>query len=231
MPVMSQSLSLISEAVEIGDFVKRLKDGLCAFAGIERTDSDKAPLPSGEVAAELAALVKPLAGRPGSRLDVAYVKYRSRSKDRLVEIEASFGSEEIDRIAVNAERALEVDGPRLIEEESSNDTAPSLLRKAVLSLQQANTGPAKEKGKTNDRGVINSISEKPLPVYFAKTMNDLKSKMVGRSSNPFIKPFRVDALVTYENGEPKSYTVIDVHGPYRQRKKKGPPDLLSQAAS
>lgn len=51
--------------------------------------------------------------------------------------------------------------------------------------------------------------------------------MVGRSANPFRQPFKVDALVSYENGEPKSYTVIDVHGAHRQTKKKAATDLLS----
>jgi hypothetical protein len=229
VPIMGQSVSFMASAIEVSDFVKRLRDGLNAFAGLDSPNGD-ARLPiDPQVAAEIAALVKPLAGRIGSRLDVAHIKYRSRSKQRVVEIEASYGPSEIDRIAINAIRTSEK-LPRQIEEAAVEEGQPSLMRKVVLSLQQTNTGPAKEKGNTGDRGVIQSISSKPLAVYFAKTLEDLKQKMVGRTSNPFRQPFKVDVLVSYENGEAKSYTVIDVHGAYRQRRRNGPPDLLTGLA-
>jgi hypothetical protein len=229
VPMMGQSVSFMASAIEVSDFVKRLRDGLNAFAGLDTPSGDVLlDPPDTQVAAEIAALVKPLAGRVGSRLDVAHIKYRSRTKERVVEVEASYGPSEIDRIAVNAARADEaLPAP---PPEGAAEGQPSLFRKVVLTLQQTNTGPAKEKGKTADRGVIQAVSSKPLAVYFAKTLENLKQKMVGRSSNPFRQPFKVDVLVSYEGGEPKSYTVIDVHGAYRQRKKKGPPDLLSGLA-
>lgn len=226
VPIMGQSVSFMASAIEVSDFVKRLRDALNAFAGLESSDGVATLAVDTQVAADIAALVKPLAGRTGSRLDVAHIKYRSRSKERVVEVEASYGPAEIDRIAVNATRAGQ-SLPLPVEESEPEEAPPSLLRKVVLSLQQTNTGPARESGKTGDRGVIQSISNKPLAVYFAKTLEDLKQKMVGRSSNPFRQPFKVDVLVSYEDGEPKSYTVIDVHGAYRPRKKGGPPDLLT----
>lgn len=229
VPIMGQSVSFMASAIEISDFVKRLRDAMNAFAGLDSTEGVATPAVDTQVAAEIAALVKPLAGRTGSRLDVAHIKYRSRSKERVVEVEASYGPTEIDRIAVNATRASQT-LPTPVGESAPEEAQPSLLRKVVLSLQQTNTGPARERGKTGDLGVIQSISNKPLAVYFAKTLEDLKMKMVGRSSNPFRQPFKVDVLVSYEDGEPKSYTVIDVHGAYRPRKKNGPPDLLTGIA-
>ncbi|MEN2786218.1 hypothetical protein ACFOKI_07430 [Sphingomonas qilianensis] len=230
VPFMGQAVEFATRSTEVAEFVKRLRDGLNAFAGIG-DGAVTVPLQSDDrdVAADIAALVKPLAGRQGSRLDVAHIKYRSRSKERTVELEVSYGSTEIDRIAVNAGRATEQ--LVAIPETSLDETQPRLLRKVVLSLQQTNTGPAKASGKTADRGIIRSVTEKPLAVYFAKTIEDLKKKMVGRSSNPFRQPFKVDVLVEYEAGEPKSYTVIDVHGAYRQRKKKDATDLLASVGS
>ncbi|MEH3157865.1 MAG: hypothetical protein PGN08_02460 [Sphingomonas taxi] len=229
VPIMGQSVSFMASAIEISDFVKRLRDGMNAFAGIEQPYSSAEPTPvDTQVAVEIAALVKPLAGRAGGRLDMAHIKYHSRTKERVVEVEASYGPAEIDRIAVNAARAGEMLPLPTTDEDS--DAQVALHRKVVLTLQQANTGPAKEKGKTGDRGIIQAVSSKPLAVYFAKTLDDLKQKMVGRSSNPFRQPFKVEVLVSYEDDEPKSYTVIDVHGAYRQRKKKGPLDLLSGLA-
>jgi hypothetical protein len=224
MPILGPTMSFIGSAVDVSDFIKRLRDGLNAFAGIELADDEGRPV-EGIVASEIAALVKPLAGRPGSRLNIAHVKYSSRSKGRVVEVEASYSSGEIDRIAVNASRASEL--IPIVVSPSVSEDQPSLIRKVVLTLQQTNTGPAKSKGKTGDRGIIESVTTKPLAVYFAKTIDDLKKKMVGRSTNPFRQPFTVDVLVSYEDGEPKSYTVIDVHRAKPKPKKKGPPDLLS----
>lgn len=232
VPIMGQTVSLMASTIEVGDFVKRLRDGLNAFAGI--TAPEKLPVDGEEtgtdvvVASELAAIVKPLAGRPGSHLGVAHVKYRSETAERVVEVEASYGPAEIDRIAVNA--GLAANGPPMLAVADALDPSgsqPSLLRKVILSLQQTNTGPAKERGKTGDRGIILSVTDKPLAVYFARTFDDLKKKMVGRTSNPFRQPFKVDVLVGYEAGEPKSYTVIDVHGAYKPRKRPSPPDLLT----
>jgi hypothetical protein len=219
VPIMGQSVSFMASAIEISDFIKRLRDGMNAFEGIE-------PAPAGaqltpvdtQVAAEIAALVRPLAGRASGRLKMAHVKYRSRTKERVVEVEASYDTAEIDRIAVNAAKAAESLPPVPTVEEV--DAQPALQRKVVLTLHQANTGPAKAKGETGDRGITQSVSNKPLAVYFAKTFEDLKQKMIGRSSNPFRQPFKVDVLVSYEDGEPKSNTVIEVHGAYRQRKKR-----------
>lgn len=225
VPVMGPTLSLVSNAVTVGDFVKRLRDGLAAFAGTSPPVAPGVDIPAGEVAADLAELVKPLAGRRGSELKVAHIKYRSRSDGRDVEIEAIFGSEDIDRIAINAARSA--NPPPLTSSQNEDDAQPALLRKVVLTLQQANKGPAKDRGKTADRGVINSISDKSLPVYFAKTAEGLKGKMVGQASNPFRYSFKVDVVVTYSAGEPISYTVIEVYGVHKPRKPKGPPDLLS----
>lgn len=225
VPVLGQSISFMSSAVDVSDFIKRLREALNAFAGVKSTEEPSVQVPDAEVAAEIAALVKPLAGRQDSRLDVAHIKYRSSTSERVVEIEATYGPADIDRIAVNAAKASEL----TLQAASAATSEPQQLLKrgVVLTLQQTNTLPAREKGKTSDRGIIEGLSEKPLAVYFAKTIDDLKQKIVGRSANPFRQPFKVDVLVSVENGEPKSYTVIDVHGPFRPQRKRGPRDLLT----
>jgi hypothetical protein len=231
VPMMGPTVSMVSDAVTVGDFIKRLRDGLNAFAGIQPpSSSPTTPPPTNEVAGDLAELVKPLAGRKGSTLRLAHLKYRSKSGDRTVEIEASFSADDINRIAINAGRAT-TPPPILSGEADGDELQPSLYRKVVLTVQQANKGPAKDRGKTADRGVIASISKRPLPVYFAKTSDNLKERMVGQTSNPFRHKFKVDVLVAYSAGEPQSYTVIEVHGVHRPRKKKGPPDLLSGLGS
>lgn len=214
VPTMGQILSAANTAMEVGDFVRRARDGLNAFAGIT-PDSDTAPVMDPDTAADLRELVKPLSGLPDVRLGVAHIKYRSKTKERVVEVEASYSSSQLDRIAANTGRALDGHAEALRIDEATRD-APEVLRNVALVLHQANSGPAKERGRTGDRAIVRSVSEHSLPVYFVKTVNDMKRGMVGSTSNPLRSSFVVDVLVTKEGGVPRSYTVLDVHGPIRK---------------
>jgi hypothetical protein len=213
VPMLGQAMTMADSAVTVGDFVKRTRDALNAFAGIDRPEPTRDG-PDSEIASDLAELIKPLVGKPGAKFGVAHIKYRRETKERTVEVEASYGAAEIDQVARNTEQAVERSEAPLTDQ-SDVDDGPALIRRAVLNLQQANVGPAKERGQTGDRGIVKDVAGRPLPVYFAKTINDLKRKMVGRSSNPFKGSFVVDVLVNKELGVPKSYTVIEVHGPHK----------------
>jgi hypothetical protein len=230
VPMFGQTMSVLNSAVTVGDFVKRTRDALNAFSGVDAAEPVGRGLPN-DIAADLAELVRPLVGKPGARLNVAHIKYRQKTKNRTVEVEASYSSEELDRVARNASSALDaLTLPVIVSAEA--DDQPALLKRAILTLQQANVGPAKVRGQTGDRGVVKGVSEKALPVYFAQTLNDLKSQMVGRSSNPFKGSFTVDVVVDRAFGVPKSYTVIEVHGPHKPTVKgadAGQLDLLGGA--
>lgn len=214
LPMMGQVLSVANTAVEVGDFVKRTRDALNAFAGIETASVPSTV--SAETAADLAELVRPLTGREGAELRVAHLKYRSETEGRTVEVEATYSSSELDRVAANTSREITRVQEWVALEQAGSD-APELLRNVVLTLHQANSGPAKEKGRTGDRAVVRSVSNDPLPVYFVKTVNDMKRGMVGRASNPLKSSFMVDVLVSREEGAAKSYTILDVHGPAKGR--------------
>ncbi|MEI5688478.1 hypothetical protein [Sphingomonas kyungheensis] len=216
VPMMGQVLSAANTAVEVGDFVKRAREGLNAFAGIRPAD-EAAPAMDPDTAADLRELVKPLSGLPDARLDVAHIKYRSKTKERIVEIEASYSSSQLDRIAVNAARALDNHAEALKVDQIMQDE-PELLRGVIMMMHQANSGPAKERGRTGDRAIVRVASADPLPVYFAKTTNDMKRGMVGSTVNPLKSSFMVDVLVTKEGGAPKAYTVLEVHGPANKTK-------------
>jgi hypothetical protein len=58
---------------------------------------------------------------------------------------------------------------------------------------------------------VPDISEKALPTYFRKGVNDLKERMIRGEENPLTKAFIVDVHVQIINGEPRAYIVTDVH--------------------
>jgi len=210
LPVLGQAVATMDAALTVSDFARRLRSSIDAFSGKETVSSADA----GAVAKELQEVLRPLTGRVGAQLGVAHVKYRHRNNGKTVEFEATYGAAEIDRAAINAEKF--VASPLLEQPQPEpGEARPSLLRKVRLTLHQANSGPAKVKGQTGDRGIIQSETTKPLPVYFAQGIDRLKEKMVGGAKNPLTSSYTVDVIVTREGDEARCYTVIEVYGPAR----------------
>jgi hypothetical protein len=208
LPLMNQAIPYVSSATALSDFARKLKKAIDGFAEVEKPVAPSTDVPS--IAAELAEVIKPLAGRQNAAFSLAHVKYRSKTNERVVELEASYGTQEIDRAVINAERYVEltaVPTPAVTGPEQQRN----FLEKVQMILHQANRGPAKAKGQTGDRGVIEAVSDKPLPVYFAEGINKLKDRMVRGAKNPLKVVYSVDAWVHREDGGAKAYTVTDVH--------------------
>lgn len=158
------------------------------------------------MADELAAVVRPLIGKKGSGLKVARVHYRSRTDRRTVEVVVSLGHDQIVKIGERAGWS-ELEPPSAAPAEVGGE----FLRNVDIILHQANRGPAKARGQTGDRGIIPSVNDKPVPVYFADGVNRLKDRMIRSAKNPLKYTYRVDAWVQREGGEVRSYTVTEVH--------------------
>jgi hypothetical protein len=93
------------------------------------------------------------------------------------------------------------------EEPSSIKT----IHEAMLLFQQASRAAGKSSGRTADRAIIPSVSEKALPVYFVKDAG-LKEQMVQGQTNPLTDTtYIVDAEVQLVDGAPKGYVVTNVH--------------------
>lgn len=225
IPLLGQSLEVMNAVSGVVEFSKKLKNGIDWLVG--RVDDPDEGEPA--VAEEIAEILRPLSGKNGAKFGVSSFRYRSKTKDRIVEIEASYGSSEIDRAYVNAGRLKSVDSTLMVDQ-VDDDPQPALLKRVKMVLHQANAGPAKAAGQTGDRGIIKVVSEKKLPVYFANGINDLKGKMVKGARNPLKGAYVVDVIVTRENGEPKKYTVIEVHASARAAKEKVLPLLKATRA-
>lgn len=223
LPILGQVIPILEASLTVSDFTGRLKSAIDAFADIGT--SDKGEQASPNIARELGEILRPVAGKPGSELAISHVKYRSETKDRVVELEAIYNSSEIDRASINATKAALSDERPIDRVEES--AAPSLLRKVKLTLKQANSGPAKTRGNTGDRGIISSETDKPLPVYFADGLDRLKDKIVGGSKNPLTASYIVDVLVSREGRAARAYTVIEVHSLARKAREKALPLLAS----
>ena len=202
--MMNDIMPALEAAATLTKFTLRIKDALDAFSG--KTTPKATDEPS-LISREIAELVRPLTGKSGAKLGVARIRYKSETKERVVEIEAEYGAVELDRALINASRQPQITDLTL---EAPEADKPVLYRNVRMKFHQANAGPAKQRGQTGDRGVIDEIDPRPLPVYFADSIDRLKEKMVKGTLNPLLQSYVVDVMVTRDQGDPKAYTVIEV---------------------
>ena len=199
------TIAVLDGGIIVADFTNRLWRGIKAFsAGSQETP--KIEPPSLEDAKDIKEFTKPLLGRNGASLGIKHAKYEKDDGERRTVVEYNFDETELNRAAINIDKALQK--PPLSPE--ALEPGVQIKREVMLFLDQANRGPGKERGRTGDKGVIPDISDKPLPVYFRQSFQNLKDQMT-KKVNPLTNTFVVDVHVQYVEGEPKGYIVTDIH--------------------
>lgn len=193
-------------AVTVADFTNRFVHAIRAFSDPHAHQLDPAP-PTREDATDLREFMRPLTGRRGASLGIRHAHFRSTDGHKEIVAEFAFDEAEINRAAVNIEKVLTSD-TSIVPDEIKHQR---IYNEVMLFFQQASRGPAKEHGRTADRAVVPDISDKPLPTYFRKGINDLKERMIRGEENPLTKAFIVDVHVQIVDGEPRAYIVTDVH--------------------
>lgn len=76
----------------------------------------------------------------------------------------------------------------------------------LMYLPQLNTDEHKSGGRTADRGVIESICSRPLPVYWLSELDSQKVK--SQETNPHKVSYIVDVNVETKQQVPKAYRVV-----------------------
>ena len=128
--------------------------------------------------------------------------------ERSTVLEYTFDETEINRAVVNLDDAL------ANKHQISPNTVPlptTNFSEVMLFFDQASRQPGKERGRTGDKGIIPDISDKPLPVYFRKSFQNLKDQMVRGEVNPLRCAFVVDVHAQIVDGDPKGYIVTEIH--------------------
>lgn len=200
-------IPIIDGSMKIGDFAGRLSKGLRAFSNIAEAPTAAKELPSRDDARDLREFIKPITGRSNGCLSIKHARYIKRDGDAETIVEYAFDERELNRAAVNIEQVLSA--PEMLPPPSSETSG--FVREAMLFFDQASRAPGKEQGRTSDKAIVPEVSDKPLPVWFRKSVNDLKDKMVRGDENPITNTFVVDVHVQRLNGEPKGYIVTELH--------------------
>ncbi len=206
MTIVMGGLWVADNAIIAADFSDRLWRGVKAFTRFREPEKPE-EMPSKDDAADLREFIRPIVGKGGASLGIKHARYEKNDGEKTTVVEYKFDENEINKAAVNIDEVL-----RLSE---SSKPVPkkrsSVETEVMLFLEQANRGPGKEKGRTGDRGIVPDISDKPFPVYFRKSLNDLKEKMTHGEINPLTSSFIVDVHVQYVDDEIRGYIITDVH--------------------
>jgi hypothetical protein len=209
--LVGSAVPYMDGAIIVRDFTKWVGGHVKTFAGIG-TDSKQqdtklltGPI-SQEDAKDLREFLKPISGKKGAELGVKHAKFSKKDGEREMVAEYDFEESAINRASINLEKHI------LDSEEAEKAEDAQRLRPEVLMVwHQASREDGREKGRTGDKAFIESVCDRPLPVYFPKQNNDLKKKMAQDEPHPFSKAYIVDVNVDYVNGEPKLYRVINLH--------------------
>ena len=204
--VMMGGIALMDGGMIVTDFANRVWRGISFFSG-KREDVQKLEMPTKEDAADLKEFMKPLTGKTGARLGVKHARYEKTDGDKRTVVEYNFDEAEINKASINMAQAIALPTPKT----EPKPIESGIRSEVMLFLEQANRGPGKEKGRTGDRGRIPEVSDKVLPVYFRQSIQDLKERMMQGEENPLNLVFVVDVHVQRIDGEPKGYTVVEIH--------------------
>ena len=205
MALVMGMLVAADNAVIVADFTNRLWRGIKAFSGATK-DAPRVEPPPREDTADIREFVRPLVGKPEARLGIKHARYERTDGERTTVLEYTLDEGELNRAAINMDKALALPPP----EQPKPEPNETIRREVMLFMYQANRGPGKEAGRTGDKAIVPEVSDKPLPVYFRKSFENLKERLA-RQTNPMTSTCVVDVHVQMVEGEPKGYIVTDVH--------------------
>ena len=208
-------VTAMDHSMVVPDFTRRLINGIKAFSSPSEASEVPGPPPSKEDASDLREFVRPLAGKSGATLGIKHARFVRDDGERRTIAEYIFDEAEINRATINMENVIaEPDVPAIIDLARAPEgiETSAILQEVPLLFEQATRRPGRERGRTGDRGIISEVSPKALPVYFRRSVQNLKEQMVRGETNPLTDmAYIVDVYVIRVDGEPKGYMVTAVH--------------------
>lgn len=124
----------------------------------------------------------------------------------------SSGEEIKSEFALSTADARMIQGNIIAEQSERKLPSQSRFEQVVMSLHQASLDKAKPGKATGEKGVIETISDRPLKLVYASEMAGQRIKdELRQDANPLKKAFIVDVNVELFNGNPHAYRITNVH--------------------
>jgi len=185
-PWMEQASLILDHAKTVSPFLAALQGAIRYFLG-RKKEGDKEKPPSRELAQHIHAVMEPVAKDGGSQIFFDVVGD--------VHIHQYYTSQEANAIQNSVKRYL------------GNAKLPANERRTdeIMTLQQVRFDGSL---RTGDRGVIETVSQKPVKVVFATP--EAKRRILDEPKNPGQMAFLVDVEVRAIEGKPALYRVLEV---------------------
>lgn len=199
--MMGKLSAFAGHATDVVDFLKMLAEGIRFMRGLDKRNRVEAKdVPYGKRQVNnFQNLTRMVAESKGSDLGLRAIQYvETRGK---VQFSAEFNSDECREAQRGAERAL-----RAFDASEEADY-PGVL----MYFQQTNRDDPKAGGRTGDRAIIGTISDRPKRVHFLSTVDHdrIRHLLNDRGRNPLHTPMLVDASVERSpSGKPMLYRII-----------------------
>lgn len=193
------TVQVVDASLILSDFTMRIQKVVGYFAN----KNDRPENLSTEDTKDFETFIKPLAGRKKSNLTIKNATFHEKTKDREIHASYSFNEDDIAHAFTNMGKET--------DSEEVNITSHKVEKNVALYWAQTNWVETKTKGRTGDKGIVEKISNKALPVFFVTEESVVKHQMVGGNINPSKVAFIVDVSVERAKGQPVSYTVMDLH--------------------
>ena len=189
------------------DFVKNIKDSidyLKLLVNKENISHDDIRFTKAECQ-RLSDLLDVASKSKEGNYEISAIEYSSADEKikKKVHLKVSYTSEE----AYNAKRGALL-AQKLLEHRGDAD-----YKKVSMHFYQTNIDDPKASGRTADKAIIRTISDKPLPVYFVSDLDQQKIRYI--LDDPNENPFRVSLVVdvnveTNRHDEPVFYRIMGV---------------------
>ena len=153
---------------------------------------------------DIGNLMKVVSKNKGGALGLSVIQYEKSEGTSDTKLSIRFSSDE----AYEAQKGALI-AQRVLEHGNDAEYA-----NVLMFYHQTNIENPKSEGRTGDKAIIKSISDKPLPVYIVSELDQdrVKALVDDPHLNPFKASYRVDVNVeTDRNGLPRYYRVLRVH--------------------
>lgn len=204
--ILGQLFTVIDYGLIFLEFTERVRDGIEFFKKLTSSPNPtKEMIPySKRDCTNFSDLLNVVAKNKKGALALGIVEYDEATSERAVRARFTFTSEE----AHDAQRGA------LLAQRILDDKGEADYENVLMYFHQTNVEDPKSEGRTGDKAVIRTVTDKPLPVYFVSKLDQerIKSLVDDPSRNPFKASYRVDVNVeTDRNDVPRFYRVVRVH--------------------
>lgn len=189
------------------DFIRNIDAAVRYFGGLPKKvtkDFDPNTIPyAKKECADLDNFLK-IVGQQKGAIGLSVAEFKKETKEEKIYARYEYTNE-----MANAARKGAILAQSLLEARGDAD-----YKKVLMFFHQTNSDESKTEGKTGERVIIRTVSEKPLPVYIVSQLD--KERLMSQKDDPNLNPFKVSYLVdvnveTDRHGIPKHYRVLKIH--------------------